>query len=154
MIFAPSSLLVWINDRWTAKPDISTGNLRLLPPSTPPSYAYDRGSLMNPWTFPVSWRFLWNRLCSVRLIWCEFWKVFVLVEFWHDVNGGLWAFHPIFVTWFLVVFGDQVTKILHNSLFTFFNEQGKTGNNGTHENLATYFWHFGSFDEKEQYENM
>ena len=34
------------------------------------------------------------------------------------------SFH--FVTWFLVVFGDQVTKILHNSLFTFFTEQGKT----------------------------
>ena len=33
--------------------------------------------------------FLWNRLCSVRLIWFEFWKVFVLVEFWHDVKGGL-----------------------------------------------------------------
>ena len=31
-----------------------------------------------------------------------------------------WAFHTIFVTWFLVVFGDQVTKILNNSLFTFF----------------------------------
>jgi hypothetical protein len=27
----------------------------------------------------------------------------------------------------LVVFGDKVTKILHNSLFTFFTEQGKTG---------------------------
>ena len=31
-----------------------------------------------------------------------------------------------------LVFGDQVTKILHNSLFTFFTEQGKTGKNGTH----------------------
>jgi hypothetical protein len=53
-----------------------------------------------------------------------------------------WALHPIFVTWFLVVLGDQVTKIL------FFTEQGKTGKNGTHgnENLATYFWYFGSFD--------
>ena len=50
----------------------------------------------------------------------------------------------------MVVFGDQVTKILHNSLFTFFTEQGKTGKNGTHgnENLATYFWHFGSFEKK------
>ena len=27
----------------------------------------------------------------------------------------------------MVVFGDEVTKILHNSLFTFFTEQGKTG---------------------------
>ena len=27
----------------------------------------------------------------------------------------------------MVVFGDKVTKILCNSLFTFFNEQGKTG---------------------------
>ena len=59
------------------------------------------------------------------------------------------SFHPIFVTWFLVVFGDQVTKILHNSLLTFFTEQGKTGKNRTHgnENLTTYFWYFGSFDE-------
>ena len=48
----------------------------------------------------------------------------------------------------MVVFGDQVTKILHNSLFSFFTEQGKTGKNGTHENLATYFWYFGSFDKK------
>ena len=24
-------------------------------------------------------------------------------------------------------FGDEVTKLLHNSLFTFFTEQGKTG---------------------------
>ena len=31
----------------------------------------------------------------------------------------IWVFHPIFITWFLVVFGDQVTKILYNSLFTF-----------------------------------
>ena len=31
----------------------------------------------------------------------------------------------------------------------FFTEQAKTGKNGTHgnENLATYFWYFGSFDE-------
>ena len=55
-----------------------------------------------------------------------------------------------------VVFGDQATKILHNSLFTFFTEQGKTGKNGTHENenLTTYFWYFGSFDKKRTYENM
>ena len=54
----------------------------------------------------------------------------------------------------MVVFGDQVTKILHNSLFTFFTEQGKTGKTGTHwnEHLATYFWYFGSFDEKRTYE--
>ena len=47
----------------------------------------------------------------------------------------------MFVTWFLVVFGEQVTKTLHNNLFAFFTEQGKTGKNGTHrnENLATYF---------------
>ena len=45
----------------------------------------------------------------------------------------------------MVVFSDQVTKILHNSLFTFFTEQGKTGKNGTHgnENLAPYLWYFG-----------
>jgi hypothetical protein len=59
----------------------------------------------------------------------------------------------------LVVFGNEVTKILLNGLFTFFTEQGKTGKtgkNGTHENenLATYFWYFGSFDEKRSYENM
>jgi hypothetical protein len=56
----------------------------------------------------------------------------------------------------LVVFGNEVTKILRNSLFTFFTEQGKTGKIGTHgnENLATYFWYFGSFDEKRSYENM
>ena len=53
-------------------------------------------------------------------------------------------------------FGDQITKILCNSLFTFFTEQSKTGKNGTHgnENLATYFWYFGSFDKKRTYENM
>ena len=42
------------------------------------------------------------------------------------------AFHPIFVTWFLVGFGNEVTKTLRNSLFPFFTEQGKTGKNGTH----------------------
>ena len=49
----------------------------------------------------------------------------------------------------------QVTKILHNSLITFLLT-GKTGKNRTHgkENLATYFWYFGSFDEKQPYENM
>ena len=31
-----------------------------------------------------------------------------------------WAFHPILVTSFLVVFGDKVTKILHNSWFIFY----------------------------------
>ena len=36
-----------------------------------------------------------------------------------------WAFHTIFVTWFLVVFGDQVTKILNNSLFTFLLSKAK-----------------------------
>ena len=62
----------------------------------------------------------------------------------------LWAFHPVFVTWLVVAFGDQVTKILHNSLFTFFTEQCKTGKNRTHGkgNIATYFWYFGSFDVK------
>ena len=56
----------------------------------------------------------------------------------------------------MVVLGDQVTKILHNSLFTFFTEQGKTGKNGTHgnENLATYFWYFGSFDKKRTYKKL
>ena len=33
--------------------------------------------------------------------------------------GLLSAFHPILVTWFLVVFGDEVTKILLSSLFIF-----------------------------------
>jgi hypothetical protein len=57
---------------------------------------------------------------------------------------------------FLAVFGNEVTKILRNSLFTFFTEQCKTDKNGTHGNgnLATYFWYFGSFDEKRSYENM
>ena len=31
----------------------------------------------------------------------------------------LWAFHPILITWFLVVFVDEVAKILRNSLFIF-----------------------------------
>ena len=46
--------------------------------------------------------------------------------------------------------------MLRNSLSTFFTEQGKKGKNRTHgnENLATFFWYFGSFDEKQNYENM
>ena len=50
----------------------------------------------------------------------------------------------------------EVTKILRNSLFTYFTEQGKTDKNGTHgnENLAIYFWYFGSFDEKRSYKIM
>ena len=55
-----------------------------------------------------------------------------------------------------VVFGNEVTKILQNSLITFFTEQGKTDKYRTHgnENLATYFWYFGSFDKKQSYQNM
>ena len=53
----------------------------------------------------------------------------------------LWAFHPILITWLLVVFAKEVYKILHNSLFTFLLCYETHGN----ENLATYFWYFGSF---------
>ena len=35
------------------------------------------------------------------------------------LEGNLWTFQPILVTLFLVGFGDEVTKILHNSLFIF-----------------------------------
>ena len=42
-----------------------------------------------------------------------------------NLEGQTYASH--LVTWFLVVFGDEVTKILRNILFTFFTEQGKTG---------------------------
>ena len=61
-----------------------------------------------------------------------------------------------FSSHFFVVFVDQATKILHNNLFTLFTEQGKTGKNGANgkENLATYFWYFGSFDKKRTDENM
>ena len=71
-------------------------------------------------------------------------------------SRNIWVFHSIFVTWFLVVFDYQVTKILPTSLCTFFTEQDETGKNGTHgnENLATYFWYFGSFDENQTYKNM
>ena len=31
----------------------------------------------------------------------------------------LCCFHPILVTWFLVIFGNEVTKIFRNSLFIF-----------------------------------
>ena len=48
------------------------------------------------------------------------------------------------------VFGCFGWLILHNILFTFFAEQGKTGKNGTHgnENLATYFGYFGRRKKK------
>ena len=39
----------------------------------------------------------------------------------------IWVFHSILVTWFFVIFGNEVTKVLSNSLLTFFTEQGKTG---------------------------
>ena len=48
-------------------------------------------------------------------------------EIWQNLQTKLttvWAFHPILVTLFLVVFGNEVTKILGNSLFAFFTEQG------------------------------
>ena len=84
--------------------------------------------------------------------------MFCLKPYWVCTSNSrnIWVFHPIFVTWFLVVFDYQVTKILHNGLFTFFTEQGKTGKNWTHENenFATYFWYLGSFDENRIYENM
>ena len=38
-------------------------------------------------------------------------------------------------------------------MIIYFTEQGETGKNVTHgnENLATYFWYFGSFEEKRTY---
>ena len=41
------------------------------------------------------------------------------------------CFHPILVTWFLVVFGNEVTKILRNSLFIFANGKHRTENHAT-----------------------
>ena len=79
----------------------------------------------------------------------SFFSVFLILTFLHT--------YVLFIPyWFLVVFDNEVTKILRNSLFTFCTEQGKTGKNGTHvnENLTTYFWYFGSFDKKRSYENM
>ena len=35
------------------------------------------------------------------------------------LKWDLWCFHPIWVTWFLVVFGNEVTKLLRISLFIF-----------------------------------
>ena len=42
-----------------------------------------------------------------------------------QTNLDLWAFHPISVTWFLVVFGNKVTKILCNSLFFYWERQDR-----------------------------
>ena len=44
---------------------------------------------------------------------------------------SIWALHPILVTWFLVVFCNEVTEILCNGLFTFFTDQGKTSKTET-----------------------
>jgi hypothetical protein len=55
----------------------------------------------------------------------------------------------------LVVFGNKVTKILRNSLFTFFTEQGKTGKNDENGNEMKISQPiFGIFDKKRSYENM
>ena len=75
-----------------------------------------------------------------RSIFCLLWKNFKWQERLHickceifatwipsDNVYSLSAFHRILVTWFLVVFGKEVTKRLRNSLFTLFTEQGKTG---------------------------
>ena len=54
----------------------------------------------------------------------------------------------------------EVTKILRNSLFAFllflFSSCLAKCKNRTHgnENLATYFWYFGSFDEKNELTKM
>ena len=40
-------------------------------------------------------------------------------QIWNGIILDLWAFHPILVTLFLVAFGDEVIKILHDSLFLF-----------------------------------
>ena len=52
--------------------------------------------------------------------------------------GLVYCFHPILVTWFLVVFGDEVMKILRNSLF-FITSWPSCLANGKHrtENHAT-----------------
>ena len=50
------------------------------------------------------------------------------------------VFHPILLTWFLVVFGDEVMKIVRNSLFIFhFVLPVLPRGNGKHhtENYAT-----------------
>ena len=70
----------------------------------------------------------------------------------------------LFIPFSFFVLAYEVTKILHNSLFTFllfFKFSSCLSclarrKNGTHgnENLETYFWYFGNFDEKRTYENM
>ena len=73
----------------------------------------------------------------------------------------------LFIPFWFFVLAYEVTKILRNSLFTFLLffiflnfrlaflalQNAKNGTHGN-ENLATYFWYFGSFDEKRTYRNM
>ena len=53
--------------------------------------------------------------------WLNIGRIFIKgsKSFWNRIYSLLWAFHPILVTSFLVVFGDEVTKILRNSFFIF-----------------------------------
>ena len=61
------------------------------------------------------------------------------------------------VTWFLIVFGNEGTEILPNSLFTFLlskARQAKMEHMEMKISQHTYFWYFGSFDKKRSYENI
>ena len=58
------------------------------------------------------------------------WRNLTITPVWifAALKGGLWAFHPILVTWFLVAFGDKATKILCSSLFTFLLSKARQAN--------------------------
>ena len=51
---------------------------------------------------------------SKKIIWGE-----PLSHLWVSKIWSFWAFHPILASSFLVVFGDEVTKILPYNLFLF-----------------------------------
>ena len=73
------------------------------------------------------------QFCLIFMIFFTFtYFNFILFQYgitanFHDCTT--WQSKPYerFIPWFLVVFGDEVTRILRNSLFTFFTEQGRTG---------------------------
>ena len=66
------------------------------------------------------------------------------------------TFSSHFPIWFLVVFGDQVTKILNNVYSLFLLSKAKQAKTEHMEmkKLQPIFWYFGSFDEKRTYEKM
>ena len=83
----------------------------------------------------------------------------VLQNFIIELTGDKYFTYELFISFCNLVFGcfgGPSYQNIRQMFIYFFTDQGKTGKNKTYgnENLVTYLWYFGNFDEKQSYENM